>query len=356
MSWVTKEEYSPFKVVHHRDKLLELSTKKQTTPLQVQIIPSNVCNQSCSFCAYRMHDSLSNQNFNEKDIIPFAKLIETIDCCKELGVKAIQYTGGGEPLVYPKALEMLDYTISSGLGLALVTNGAGLNEKSCDLLGDSDWNRISVDAFSPELYSTIRHVPMAVHAKVINNIRSLVRYKRRNTIGVGFVVCKENYMEVFEAAKFFKEIGVDNLRISAAFTPMGHAYFGAFEDVAAELCAKASLLSDSNFTVFNLFGDRTTDTANTVQDYDYCGIKELLTYIGADQNVYTCCTLAYNAAGYIGSIKDQSFSDLWLGAEKTSMFTKHNPRKHCRNFCMYRNKNNFINYCIKDDPQHVYYV
>jgi hypothetical protein len=115
-------------------------------------------------------------------------------------------------------------------------------------------------------------------------------------------------------------------------------------------------LSDDKFTVFNLFGDRVKDLFDGKQDYDFCPIKDLMTYIGADYNVYTCCTLAYNHRGLIGSIKDQSFRDLWLSKEKTAMFAAHNPRQHCQLPCLYKNKNLFINYCTKKNPKHVNYI
>ena len=43
-----------------------------------------------------------------------------------------------------------------------------------------------------------------------------------------------------------------------------------------------------------MFDDRVKDMFGEVQDYKFCRIKELLAYVGADYNVYTCCTLAYN--------------------------------------------------------------
>ena len=137
---------------------------------------------------------------------------------------------------------------------------------------------------------------------------------------------------------------------------MGYDYFKEFKDVAKDLSSEAAQLSDGKFTVFNLFNDRVQDNFEGIQDYDFCPIKELLAYVGADYNVYTCCTLAYNDRGFIGSIKDQSFRDLWESNEKRKMFSEHNPRIHCKNPCMYKNKNDFINYCLNKEPRHVNFI
>ena len=66
-----KEEYSPYKIIHHLDKLIQLKNREQPVPIQIQLVPTNICNQNCIFCAYRMKDSLSNQEFNKKDILHF---------------------------------------------------------------------------------------------------------------------------------------------------------------------------------------------------------------------------------------------------------------------------------------------
>ena len=127
-------------------------------------------------------------------------------------------------------------------------------------------------------------------------------------------------------------------------------------DEAKDLCQVAQGLTDEKFTVFNLFNDRIRDNFIGVQDYDNCPIKDLQVYVGADYNVYTCCTLAYNQRGLIGSIKDHTFQSLWMSKKKTEMYKNHNPRVLCQHPCMYYNKNEFINYTIKKDARHVNFI
>jgi len=352
-----KDEYSPYKIIHNYDKLVALKNGTPVAPLQIQMVPANVCNQRCTFCAYRMKDYLSNETFDDRQILDYNKIIETLDCMKDMGVGAIQYTGGGEPLVHPRITDIFKNTIERNIEMSLVSNGMALTEEQCELLGENaSWVRISVDSATPEVYGFIRNVNQKSFHKVIHNIETLMKYKKGCVVGVGFVVEKENYKQIFDAAKLFKSIGVDNFRISAAFTPIGFSYFDEILSEAKELSNKAQELSDDNFTVFNLFNDRVKDTFEGTQNYDFCPIKELLTYIGADYNVYTCCTLAYNNNGIVGSIKDQSFKELWNSQVKTDMFKNHNPSNNCKHPCMYKGKNDFINYCTKSNPQHINFI
>ena len=351
-----KEQYSPYKIVHHLDKISQLKDGKQTNPLQVQIVPSNICNQSCHFCAYRMKDYLSNEQFNDKDFLSYQKIIQTLNRMIGMNVNAVQYTGGGEPLVHPKIKDIFRHTLKNNIQLALVSNGQALDEQLCQMLSQSRWVRISVDSGSKQLYGFLRRTKRQIFDKVIKNIKNLIKYNKRSIIGVGFVVQRQNYKDIYKAAQIFKDVGVNNFRISAAFTPMGYQYFKDFEKQAKQLSTKAQQLSDDKFTVFNLFNDRVKDNFQGIQNYDFCGIKQLLAYVGADYNVYTCCTLAYNKKGLIGSIKDKSFQDLWYSQQKKDKFNSHNPSKHCNFPCMYKNKNDFINYCTKKDAKHINFI
>ncbi|WP_186441736.1 radical SAM protein [Desulfamplus magnetovallimortis] len=352
-----KDEYSPFKVVHHFDKLKQLQQGEQITPVQIHLIPTNRCNQNCVFCAYRLPDYPSAANFNAKDEIPEAKLIEIIDSCKTLGVKAIQFTGGGEPLVHPAILKAFQKTLENGLDLALVSNGQALTDDMIHLLADVSWVRISMDACHKKTYSLIRRVKGDIHSRVSKNIEKLARIKKGTILGVGFVVNAENHREIYDACRYFKELGADNFRISAAFTSFGMDYFKGFLEQAKDMASQAKQdFEDKTYKVFNLFNDRISDLFQGTQNYPYCPMKEFVPYIGADETVYTCCMLAYNKLGRIGSIKDQAFEALWESEEKEQFFKYHDPRKYCQIPCMFQGKNEFINYAVKTDARHINFI
>jgi MoaA/NifB/PqqE/SkfB family radical SAM enzyme len=360
-----KEEYSSFKAVHHPDRIQQLKEGKQIVPLQLQLIPTNVCQQRCNFCAYRQEGYLSNECFNDKNTIPYDKIIETLDCCVEMGIPSIQLTGGGAPLVYRDKVanknitDVIKAIIERKLEIALVTNGQGLNEELCQLLGEhASWVRISIDSGTPETYSSIRGVPERIFNKVLDNIKMLVKYNKGGcTIGVGMVVTKENFKETLILANIAKELGVDNIRISGVFTSEGKKYFeGEWLNEAKTLAKEAEKLSDDKFLCFNLLNDRINDNFDFDQCYDKCRAKEFITFLGADQNLYTCCTISYSAKGRIASLEKQSLKDAWFSQEKIDKFDKHNPSKHCKFACLYKNKNLFLEYLTKLNPKHKNYI
>ena len=159
-----QEAYSPFKVVHHMDRLMQLKNGEQPVPSQVQLVISDVCNHDCSFCAYRMSGYTSNENFgildkvsqkvesNPNRKISYDKCVEILEDCKELGVRAIQFTGGGEPTTHLDHPKIFQKVIDLGMDLALITNGAILKPDVVDTLVHAKWVRFSIDAGTPEMY------------------------------------------------------------------------------------------------------------------------------------------------------------------------------------------------------------
>ena len=364
--------YSPFKVAHHAARLEVLRDGGQIAPSFIQMMISDLCNENCSFCAYRMENYSSNAWFGETDpsteivnnnpnrMIPYEKCIETIDNCVEMGIKAIEFTGGGEPTVHPKHKEIFQYALDKGLELGLVTNGVLMRKGLPEILAKFKWVRVSVDSASEKTYSEMRDVPPSYFPKVIKNICAVVDARDRSeesetVIGVGFVVTRENYHEIKKGVGIFSKLGVDNIRLSAVFQPDDASYFQGMYEEARDLAQEASdKYQTEKFRVFNLFGDRIEDLKSQHPEYSFCGFQQFQCIVGGDQNVYRCCNTAYNPMGFIGSIKDQSFKELWEGEVKKEKIENFDARGCPR--CMFNSKNRFINYLIADDPKHVNFV
>lgn len=352
-----KEEYSPYKAVHHQDKLDEMRRGIQPNPAHVQLVLTNRCNHNCRLCAYRSQSYNSSQLFNPKDEIPYDKAIEILDSFTALGVRAIQFTGGGEPLCHPQVDDVFEYVAESRMEFSLVTNGTLMSDKMKEILPLASWVRVSIDAATSKTYSQYRHAPEEHFKVACDNIAILAKKKENGVLGVGFVVTKFNYHEIYQAVRLARDLGADNLRISAAFQAERLDHFKSFFEEARDQASRAvEDFSSKDFTVFNLFNDRINDMFVGRQSYGYCPIKELQTYIGADLGVYVCCMWGYNRQGLIGSLKDQTFHRLWKSKEKQQWFKGHNPIRDCPVPCMYQGKNEFMNYCLKENPRHVNFI
>lgn len=297
-----------------------------------------------------------NGRVNPNRMIPFEKCVEILDDCKELGTKAIQATGGGEPTIHPQHKEVFQGILDRGMDLALVTNGVTMHEPLREILMEASWVRVSIDAGIEETYSSIREVRPQVFHDVLKNIGDLVELKQKKNakqllVGIGFVVTKENWREVLLCTTIAKKLGVDNLRISAIFQSEGVSYFDGWLNEASELCREAAAETTPTFKVFNNFSNRVEDLEQAHPDYEFCGLQNIQTYIGGDLNVYRCCVTSYNPRGLIGSLQDQRFYDLWMKKELNKGFDARGcPR------CMYNDKNRTILYAIDTDAMHKNFV
>lgn len=352
-----KDPYSPDKAFLHCDRLAQFQAGGIPVPVQVHFVISDLCNQNCSFCAYRIdgitetfqtvnEGNAINKNPNRMMSTPTAKRI-----LRELsaaGAKAIQFTGGGEPTMHRDCAYLMSYAGHLGMDTALVTNGTKIDEYTLAILLGCKWVRVSLDHANAVGYSSMRSTPLGMFDIAVKNIARIVQAKKESgskvTIGVGFVVNKDNCSVILPAAKLAKELGVDNFRISAAFTPDGSEYFKEFHGVAYRASKAAEELSDGNFLVSNKYGERINDLELKSPDYDKCAYQYLCTYIGADLNVYRCCVLAYTRRGLIGSLRDTPFIKLWRNNDRTKDLKIFNAQKCAR--CQFNEKNAAINNAI----------
>ena len=297
--------YSPNKALRHPQKLIEIRNNIPTGPTHVQLILSDLCNQNCSFCAYRDPNYVSSQlfhdngNYNPNRQLPKLKAIEILDDCKEMGVKAVQFTGGGEPTVHTDFQEIVDYCTKIGISWGLITNGVKLHKFD---VSKASWIRISLDASNSKTYSKIRQVLEIHFDKALDSIR---KYK----CGVGFIVTQDNWTEVYEAALLAKALGASNFKIGPRFTDQPD-YFDGFYERALELTRNAESLADETFQVFNRFPTKIKEILEP-PIHKLCGYQYFTTYIGADQNLYRCCVYAYNPYGLVGTVNGRRFKDVW---------------------------------------------
>lgn len=363
------DAYSALKVLHHPARLGAYKEGQPFAPAHVQIILSDWCNQSCSFCAYRMEGYTSNalfgvetdkgRNNNPRRQIETNKVIEILDACEAMGVRAIQYTGGGEPCAHKDHHQLFGAVLDRGMELALVSNGTLLTKETIDLLGScAAWVRISLDAGNEDTYNAVRHVPKAQFGKALATIGHLASAKRKSgspmVLGVGFVVTPDNWTDVIEATMKAKALGADNIRISAMFSQEDEQPYLLFYKQARDLIDQAKECATADFQVIDRFGDRLDDLRLKSPDYERCGYQHFTTYIGGDLNVYRCCNTAYNLHGLLGSIAERRFDEFWRSEEtQRALYEFHAPS--CSR-CQFNAINRVISYGAEQDPLHADFV
>ena len=348
--------YSNKKIHYHLNHLLAIKNGKQPFPVRMQLLPTNKCNSNCTFCAYRLPKSLNTQRFNVKDSLPLPILIETLVDFKECGGRATEISGGGEPLLYEYRDEMFKTIIELGLNYALITNGTLLSKELSKLIAPNiSWCRVSIDAANAKTYATVKRTPEKYFHKAIKGISYLKKYAKNKEfrLGAGFVVCNENYTEIYDFCKLMYNEGIDLVRLGLVFHPDKEAYFNPnVIKVSSELAMKAEQDFGSKLKIYNMIKERLNNIYSDHQTYSYCAMKDLGIVVGANAEIYTCCILAYNSLGLIGNLKMKTLKEIWNSKEKKAMYKNFNPIEKCKYMCLYEFKNKYVYDLLFNSPIH----
>lgn len=343
--------YSTQKLVHHPEALAAMRARRPQAPTLVHFMPALACNQRCTFCSYG-HRAVEDgpEQFGWKNMalmsdafMPLEKMRECVRDWTDMGVKAVELTGGGEPLIYPFVDDFFAQMALSGLELAMVTNGTALTAARAVRFGETRWKwaRVSIDAGNVDSYTATRRVPQSHWRRAWEAVGRLAALKTNpeQRVGVGYVVDTQNFDGIYEACDLAWQHGADNVRVALAFTPMNLARFpaGAVDEAARQADAAARDFA-GKLQVNGLVRERKANMDADVQDYEFCAVKEVICVVGGDQQAYTCCSLAFNELGLIGSIKAQSFRSMWE-KETPDFFATHDARRVCRIPCLYEKRN-----------------
>jgi pyruvate-formate lyase-activating enzyme len=85
------------------------------SPISIVISPTNACNTNCAYCCFKNRDKSLEQG------LPFLK--ESLKQFWDLGVRAVEITGGGEPTMYEEIDGLISYCHATGFKIGMNTNG-----------------------------------------------------------------------------------------------------------------------------------------------------------------------------------------------------------------------------------------
>lgn len=343
--------YNQSKLAFHKDKLISVSKGEVSAPIYVRVKPTNRCNHACYYCSYvPENDCPVSETMNFTDEIPKEKMMEILQDFKDMGVKAVTYSGGGEPLIHPDIVEIMQKTLNLGIDLSIITNGQELNGKKAEILKNAKWVRISSGEIDAETFAKTRKRPESWFFKLRDNIKNFSEIKSPDCeFGINFVVQNENADKVYESVKYFKDLGVNHIKITPCWMPNFLEYHKPTKDSVLEQIKKArEELEGENFSVYDTYEIDFKFSGLCERKYPKCYIMQIIPVIGADSVVYFCHDKTYSKNGSLGSIKNRSFKDLWFSKEAAEIFKNFNHKEGCRHHCTYDSRNISITEMIKD--------
>lgn len=354
------EKYTPYselKIFHHTDCISKFIRNERTAPIYIRIKPTNICNHRCYYCAYANDLIWDGRTVNSRESIPWEIMKNTLYEMKEMGVKAVTFSGGGEPLCYPAINETLQTVDSLGIDCSMITNGQALMGEVINYLKRAKWIRISFDSAQKKTYEAIRGVN--TYDQVVDNIEKFAHVKDNScTLGINCVISNSNSNEIWDICSLVKRLGVDNIKLSPIMVRESQAeYHGKIKENVMEQIKDAKIqLEDEKFRIVDKYSDDVALNDSYMKEYSKCYIQNFVTVIAADSKVYRCHPQAYIKAGEIGDLSQMTFKEIWFARETIDKMNNFDPRKECKFRCAFDERNMLLNDFVSVDQNHVNFI
>ena len=344
------------KLLYHLEPLTKWLKNEEVYPLYCAVSLAQPCNNRCIFCVY---DSFRREQiYINKD-----KLLSTVRELAPLGLKALFFSGEGEPLLHPNAAEIIKNVKYCGVDCALNTNGLILTEEIAEeILKYLTFVRVSINGGSPENYQDVHRSSHDAYGRVLSNLSQMVKIKKDKklpvTIGVQCVLLGENIEYIKNLTADLKEIGINYIAFKP-FLPIAIASYRTKLNLADKrtkdyLC-ECEKLSDDSFKVIIRWGSLLKIKGRT---YDKCLSLPFMIEIDSRGDVYPCGSLLRSKEYCYGNIYNQDFKELKKSKQFKDVVKKihselnvHRCMPNCRNDAV----NRFL-WQLRHLPEHVNFI
>ncbi len=317
-------------------------------PRVVELSWQDRCNIDCFFC------STADLRAGNRELSR-ERLERLFDEMQALGVRGVRLMGGGEPLFRKDCAELVASLGRHGLRVNdVTTNGVLLTEPVARALFSTGCDEIcvSLNAGDASSYATMMQTTPKNFDRVVENVRRAAALKRetgaRCAIKVQFLIYRDNYRQLPEMYRLFRETGADAFWLNGLY-PVRPMPTMDEEDVARMIELYEEVLSRDYFERLERFsfweqpvadriaaaerrvfaaaplsrrarvkvrgiltrgGRREREAASL---HEFCLVGWYSTTINANGDVVTCCILQDRKGAVLGNVGERSLSEVWHG-------------------------------------------
>ena len=171
------------------------------------------CNLNCIHCW--INPSFAHEQPTKKHLsIP--ELKDIFEQAIELGLKRVKLTGG-EPLLYPHFIELVEHLKEKKIAMSMETNGTLITENIANTINEAKFSHVAVslDGAEAQTHEKIRRVKGSFRMAVDGAKR--VASKKVPT-QIIMAVYKDNIKEIESVARLAHDIGVNSLKLNYMHT------------------------------------------------------------------------------------------------------------------------------------------
>jgi MoaA/NifB/PqqE/SkfB family radical SAM enzyme len=311
----------PSKALAHVDRLVDWRRGYTPAPVTVEWDLSNRCVLGCESCHFA-HTHSRGPWVTGGRVLPMAfdgtgDLADPVLVKRALremhhaGVKAIVWSGGGEPTTHPQWLEIARYAHGLGLEQGMYTLGGLLTQESAaELRQLAKWVVVSLDCPDAASYALEKHVPIERFDHACNGLRWLSGGTA--VIGASFLVHAGNWRRMGQMLDLARSLGTTytTFRPTIDTSPATPTVCAADRRWITD--AEQTLRWWSGEPDVELDVDRFMAYRDwRGRSYDVCKGIQLHTTVTPDGRVWACPQKRGVNGAQVGDLRRQSFSELW---------------------------------------------
>jgi MoaA/NifB/PqqE/SkfB family radical SAM enzyme len=202
-------------------KLKKELADKSYKPNFCLIVVSRKCNYECEMCNYwKVEDSPE---------LTYDEIIAVVDDLKRItDENIVVHIIGGETMLFPRFLEIVEYITKTGFRASISTSGSLLSKSMCERLVKSGITGVfvSIDSLDEKKHDELRGIKGA-YKKVMNGLDNLYDFKKKHNsnlcIGTTITIMEKNIDDVLEVIDWANsDKKINDVFINAVMQPFNN--------------------------------------------------------------------------------------------------------------------------------------
>lgn len=244
------------------------------------------------------------------DLMPRQLWTKMLGELSEYGVRSCSLTGGGEPTLHPDFNEIIETIGRTGMDQGIYTHGGHINDARAAIMKrNMAWCYISLDNADRDSYRAYKRIDGFERA--CHGVINLAQACGKATIGVGFLLMKDNWRDGPKMIDLARSLGADYVQFRPTILYEQSTPNVLTEDVQwmHELIAWIESIDDP---FVEADPERFRQYAGwTGHQYKTCYWSGLSTVITPNGKVWECVNKREHAAAEIGDLTRESFASIW---------------------------------------------
>lgn len=305
---LTRDLLNSNKILFHYGQMLEEIAKGRTdfNPVAIEVHPTAVCNHRCIHCSYKERNE-------SRASLPGEVMDRLVESIIRMGIRAVYFSGGGEPTLYPGLAGYIETLTENGVECSILTNGSCFAEVGLIPVANRlNYIAVSVPGIDQETFATITGTRNLDKVLALPDQIRAVHGEDSPIVGARIVLTNKNYRQVGDFLRIMRERHYDYalFKVVRDYEDNGQGLSREEEAYLREEVRTYGDLDDRFTNIRGIFGYRTLPEFRNACWTNRYG---MLANVSTDGKVYPNIVEIDKPEFCIGDLHTQTLEEMWNG-------------------------------------------